>query len=125
MIGWNISVYRQADGGRNPAVFESSQERPIAVWQAGLYGLRWIDQLVQEGKAINLGGNGYPYKYTAKAVHIVEVIREGPPEANAVWTVGAGDLLMPGYLGKTAIDQEALDGCLPEEWLLIEVWDES
>jgi hypothetical protein len=32
---------------------------------------------------------------------------------------------MPWWEGKTTIDEAALDSCDPEEWLLVEAWDES
>jgi hypothetical protein len=51
----------------------------IAVWQADMTGLRWIDELVNSGAAIAARENGYP----------------------------------------------SAAACAPEEWLLIEAWDES
>jgi hypothetical protein len=60
MMGWNISVYRQSDGGRSPATAESKISVRLAVWQAKPWGLEWLEELASAGKAINLGGNGYP-----------------------------------------------------------------
>jgi hypothetical protein len=31
----------------------------------------------------------------------------------------------PGYLGRTTVDEGALNKCADDEWLYIEAWDES
>jgi hypothetical protein len=125
MYGWHISVFRQQSDGGSPASFDTAEGPTLAVWQAKLPGLDWIDALVDQGKALNLGGNGYPSKYTAMAKHLVGVIRQSPPEANEVWSYDIGDILLPGWLGKTTLYDEVMEACRPEEWLIIEVWDES
>jgi hypothetical protein len=57
MIGWDVSVYRQADGGTSPAKVDSKQGVLGATWRTrGFKGLEWIDALVQAGHAIHLGG---------------------------------------------------------------------
>ena len=58
MLGWNIGVYRLKDGGASPATAKSPDGTRLAVWQTGVCGLDWINKLVKEGKAIDLGGNG-------------------------------------------------------------------
>jgi hypothetical protein len=124
-LGWHISVYRQQNDGTAPASFDTKDGARLAVWQTGLGGLDWIDQLVKEQKAIDLGGNGYPLRYTALASHLVSQLRDGPPHAKAYWTYDPGDIILPGWLGKTTKDPELIDACRPDEWLLIEAWDES
>jgi hypothetical protein len=113
MLGWHISVYRQDDGTR------------LAVWQTGLDGLRWLDELVTAGQAIDLGGDGYPRRYTAAAEVLVPRIIDHPPEARTTWVSGAGDILTSKWEGKTVIDAVAAAQCPPGESLLVEAWDES
>ena len=125
MLGWHISVFRQQNDGTAPAAFGAGHGARLAVWQTGLWGLRWIDELVNEQKAIDLGGNGYPVEYTAMATHLLAPLREGPPQAKARWTSGAGDTLTSEWLGTTAKDLEAMDACRADEWLIIQAWDES
>ena len=121
-----IRVYRQQNDGSAPATFRAEQGVRLAVWQTDCGGLNWLDELVTQQKAIDLGGNcGYPNEYTAMATHIVPRIRDNPPEAKAVWDSDAGDLLTPQYLGKTTKDLDAMDACRPDEWLIIQAWDES
>ncbi len=125
MLGWHISVYRQADKRAAPATMKSREGARLAVWQTGWDGLQWIGELVKEGKAIDLGGNGYPCSYTAIAEHLVPHIIDGPPGAKDTWACGATDIITEKWEGKTMIDQAAVADCNPDEWLMIEAWDES
>ncbi len=111
MLGWHIIVFRQDNSGVSPATFTSKEGSRLAVWQTGLHGLNWIDELVKEAKAVDLGGNGYPLRYTAKSEHLVSHILPEPPLARATW--------------RTVIDPLVVSQCRPDEWLLIEAWDES
>ena len=125
MLGWNIGVYRQQNDGTAPASFGAAQGPRLAVWQTGVGGLNWIDELVKQQKAVSLGGNGYPNEYTAMACYLIPQLRGTPPAANEIWIVPGEDIIGPGWLGKTTIDPKAIDSCRPDEWLLIQAWDES
>jgi hypothetical protein len=125
MLGWHISVYRQQNDNSSPALFGAAHGTRLAVWQTGLGGLDWIYELVEQQKAINLGGNGYPLEFTAMMAYLKERLLDGPPGAKAVWTHDSTDILLPTWLGKTTMDLEALDACRPDEWMLIQAWDES
>jgi hypothetical protein len=125
MPGWHITVYRQDSGGDSPASSEVATGATLAVWQTGLGGLNWLDDLVEKDLAISLGGNGYPTKYTAKLEHVRKVVLDGPPLARETWVFEVGDILTDAWLGKTTVYQEALCQCPAEEWVLIEAWDES
>ena len=125
MLGYHISVYRQRDDGSSPAAAESQHGTRIAVWQTSSYGLEWLDALAKQGHAINLGGDGYPCRYTSQAKHLNSQLAAGPPDANSTWSSGAHDIIGPGWVGQTAVDGAALADCRPDEWLLVEAWDES
>jgi hypothetical protein len=96
----------------------------LAVWQAG-GGRAWLDKLVETGAGMQLRGGGYPDWYLLRARDVVPPVLSGPPEANEVWRRAPYDIVTPAYKGKTWIDREALTVCEPEEWLVVEVWDES
>jgi len=81
MVGWHISVFRQAEGGSLPATPTTKQADRIAVWRSSVGGLNWLDELAAQGNAIKLGGDGYPYWYTAQAAHLISRITDQPPEA--------------------------------------------
>jgi hypothetical protein len=125
MLGFHISVYRQADGGGSPATFETPEGRRVAVWQTGLFGLDWLDALVKEGKAINLGVQQLAGRYTAQAEHLLPGLLAGPPGAKEIWSSGPYDILTEKWDGKTVIDQAEAAACRPDEWLLVQAWDES
>ncbi len=84
MLGWHITVYRQEGGCDSPASFEAPTGATLAVWQADIGGLKWIDALVDKGLAVCLGGNGYPMEYTARWEHVNNTILNGPPDANQI-----------------------------------------
>jgi hypothetical protein len=122
MLGWNISVYRQTDGGLSPASPASARGERLAVWQTGHDGLDWIGALVEEGKAIALGGYGYPSWYTATATCLIPGLGR---RANEVWVTDPGDVVTEAWAGATVIDDAAVEACRPGEWLLVVAWDES
>jgi hypothetical protein len=64
MLGCCIGVYRQKDISVSPGKSDPPEGARLAVWQTGLGGLDWLNELVKAGKAIDLGGNGYPNRYT-------------------------------------------------------------
>ncbi len=125
MLGWWIGVFRQAHGGSAPADADTEPGSRLAVWQTGWGGLDWLAELVKDGHAIDLGGNGYPSRFTAQCEQLRAQIEGGPPNANSVWAAGVDDIIGPAWLGKTTIDKHAFDNCSADEWLLVEAWDES
>jgi hypothetical protein len=126
MLGWHISVYKQRDGGASPATALTPKGPRLAVWQTGLDGLDWLDELVKAGNAINLGENGgYPCRYTATADRLIPRIIDAPPGARAHRALGLGDIVDERWAGRTVVDREGLADCPPQEWLVVEAWDES
>ena len=123
MLGWHISVYQKV-GDVDPAT-EEAQGKRIAVWQAGPFGLRWLDALVKQGHGEYFGGGGWPSRYMFQAKDIIPQILAGPPEANEVWIRGPEDIVTDKWEGKTVIDVAAANECKIGEWLLVQVWDES
>jgi hypothetical protein len=144
MLGWHVGVYTLVAGDAPGAAAPQDQSSTrglsltqmdglrdrfaqgdrIAVWQAGIAGLRWVDELVETGAAIAARSNGYPSVFYAKALDVVPRLN-APPEARPVWVSGPDDVLGAEWAGRTVVDRAAAAACAPEEWLLIEVWDES
>lgn len=125
MQGWHISVYRLSPPAMAPAKDDAKRGARIAVWQADAGGRSWLDRLVGKGTAVLLGGDGYPTCYTAPASAVLPPVLAGPPDAKKVWSMGESDVAGAGWSGETAIDRSAAKRCRKDEWLLIEVWDES
>ncbi len=125
MIGWHISIYRQTDDGTSPAELETAEAARLAVWQTSWSGLEWIDELVKQGKAIDLGGNGYPMRHTAQAKYLTRRVLGGPPDANETWVRGPQDIVTEKWAGRTVVDIVVVEACRPDDWLIVEAWDES
>lgn len=118
MLGWYFTIEKKRSNDATDVI-------ELAVWQTGIDGLDWVDQLVKEEKAISLGGDGYPYTFKAQTKVLKPVVFSGPPHANVVWGFDHGDILAPGWVGRTRIDRNAWEACDPDEWLTIVVYDES
>ena len=125
MLGWHISVYRQRNDGAAPAAFGASHGTRLAVWQADVGGLRWLNALVSQGKAVDLGGGGYPLEYTATAAYVLPNLRGEPPVSRRNWSCGPEDVVTEEWTGRTSKDSEVMSACRPDEWLIIQAWDES
>jgi hypothetical protein len=125
MLGWNIRVYRQVQDRLGPSAVADPQGERVAIWQAGLWGQKWIDALVESGAAIKLKGGAYPNVFTAPSRLVIAQIRAGIPDVNDSWIAGPHDILGSGWDGKTVIHEDVIARCDPEEWLIVESWDES
>jgi hypothetical protein len=142
VLGWLISVYRVADEeavrrtlgaepGAKLVLGDNVLGGRLAVWQAAPYRLNWITEAAgREGGVIRKFEFGYPHRYLARAADILPTIRDrvpykAPMYEHPSWVVPEGSVLLPGYVGKATIDDGAIDKCSADEWLYIEVWDES
>jgi hypothetical protein len=142
VLGWLISVHRVADedavrralaaeAGVKVVLGDNALGDRLAVWQAGIDGRQWIRQAAsREGGVVRELESGYPHRYLARAADILPTIRDRVPYKAPMfeypsWVVPGGSVLLPGYVGKTTIDQGAIDNCPVQGWLYIEVWDES
>lgn len=131
MLGWMIAVFRKNDARALPAEPKSPHGPRLAIWQTGLNGYGWLEELARSGQARFLGFNGgYPIEYTAQAQHLLPRILDpkGPPLANPVWKMSLEDFLAgatPSPIGRTTIDHDVANTCAPDEWLIVEAWDES
>ncbi len=86
MLGWAVFVFREKDLQNEKSSREKA--RSIARWESGLFGLQWIDSLVKEGNAADLGGNGYPNRYTTTADVLFPILRSGLPRNDSPPVVG-------------------------------------
>lgn len=132
MLGWNIGVHRFADpelrGHRGDlgsiraliAARSAMTEVPrttegdarVAVWQAGLGGVYWLDALVDAGKAAHTTRGGYPESYLVRGEDFRTRLRAGLSSEHARW------------VGRTVVDVGQVEDCDAAEWLLVEAWGE-
>lgn len=106
MLGWEIFISRQLPG---EALENPSKQSSVGCWHGGLGALKWIDALVKEGRATDLGGDGYPVRYLAAAKDVIPVLRAHQR---------LGD-------SRAAIHEATTLQCDPDEKLIIEAWDQS
>jgi hypothetical protein len=116
MLGWQIYITQESSP-------ENSQS--LMSWCAGIGGLDWLDQLVKDGLAQDLGGNGYPNKYSAKAAVLLPKIVPILPNNEGKFVLGDNYVLSGNEHWGIKINQSKIDACSPDEILLIEAWDES
>jgi hypothetical protein len=127
MLGWEIIICRQPDGDTSPATMQSARGNTIAAWTTSLGGLNWLDPLVKAGRVIELGGNGYPLRFTGTAEDLIPRLFQQPPEV-LVGTMHLCEAL--SALGDRCHEMTATElieapECRVGEWLLIEAWDQS
>ena len=127
MLGWGISIWRPIDPSGTPA---HKRQGFIGGWEvAGLghEGLEWIEELVSAGRALCLGGNGYPLTYKVRAPILAEALRSGVPRPGVGGTVIVGEdyATRGGTVTDFEIDWAVLDACRADEEVLVEAWDLS
>lgn len=79
MLGWDIFV---------TGVDTKGKKVTIASWNASLFGCLWLDDLVKQGVAKCLGGNGYPNRYTLPLSVLLEKIIPAPPDGDTPLVIG-------------------------------------
>lgn len=116
MLGWEVFVYR--DSSPTP-------QNLIARWQTSVFGLKWLEQLVKENSAQDLGGNGYPDNYSVAAGVLLPIIKAGLPANNSPLVVGDDYVLPEGWSGEIVWNQSLVLACKSDDLLTIEAWDQS
>jgi len=125
MLGWDITVYRQLIDATGPATLFSERGSMVASWSAEWDGLRWIDALAASGAAEHLGGNGYPFTYTARAAKLLAQIVAGPPQVKTRLTFVAGGVESATHHPVCELHHDVIATCIQDEWVLIIAWDQS
>ena len=122
MLGFDIEIYKFTDG---MDITSLKIDKPVlARWTSGGFrGLDWIENLVSEAKAEDLGGNGYPLYYKAKAQFILEALALDVPK-NKDQTIIGDDYVMPSDW-RSDIDTSKIAKCDPDQQLIVEAWDLS
>jgi len=115
MLGWAVFVHRVANPDSNDLIVH---------WQTGVFGLEWLDQLVKDGKAQDLGGNGYPDRYTVTAGILFPLIATGLPAHSSPLVIGDDYVLPQGWNGSIVWKQDPAR-CKPDDVLFLEAWDQS
>ncbi len=117
MLGWQVIVKKESDADQ--------AGQSLMSWTTGIGGLSWLDELAKQGLAQDLGGKGYPNKYSGKAFIILPKIVPSLPSYEGKVVIGDDYVLEAGENWAIKINQPKIDACKPEELLIIEAWDGS
>ena len=124
MLGWEIYI-RRLDSGQTLEATEFTQDSVVAQWRAGIGGYDWIKTLVKENKAKALGGNGYPFLFSAKFDVLQPIILIGAPRHSGPLVIGDDYVLPSNYLEMPIINEANLLKCQSDDDIFIQVWDMS
>lgn len=125
MIGWWIVVSTQRPEERDSADQDSRRAAILAQWEAGAEGIRWVELLVEQGKAEKLSGGGYPNRYTALASDVLPALGVEPPRPGGTLIIGDDYVMPSNWRGKIELHAERIEACAPDRRLTIDAWDQS
>ena len=122
MIGYSISVYEFVEGVDITSI--SNDNEALATWTSGGFGgLDWIDNLVSEGKAEDLGGNGYPDYYKVQVQFVLDALAADTPKNEGQTIMDDENVMASDWRSK--IDTSEIVKLKPNQQLIIEAWDLS
>jgi hypothetical protein len=122
MIGYSISVYEFIEGVNITSI--SNDNEALATWTSGGFdGLDWIDNLVSQAKAEDLGGDGYPFYYKVKAQFVLQALARDTPKTKGQTIMDDESVLSSDWVSK--IDTSEIVKLKPNQQLIIEAWDLS
>lgn len=120
MIGYTIFVYKFIEG----MDITKTKEKAFLTWSSGGFdGLDWIDNLVSQAKAEDLGGDGYPFYYKVQAQFVLQALATDTPKNKGQTIMDDESVLSSDWQSK--IDTSEIAKLKPNQQLLIEAWDLS
>ena len=129
MLGYWIVVSTQPPEERVAII--DRKKSVLAEWETGVGGIRWLEKLVEEGKATKLRGDGYPNRYTSTADIVLPLITGDAikPADDGIWVFGMDEgeeyAQPPGWMGKVNLRPERIRTCPTDAALTIDAWDQS
>lgn len=119
MLGWEVVISRQSNNlGQDDSL--------IASWTTGVWGLSWLDGLVENGIATPVLPKEFGFRrYTAPVGSIFEALSLWKPD-RTTWEVIGDDYAIPsGWMGEVKFFPERLKSCPAGEMVLISAVDLS
>ena len=120
MLGYDVHCYRQDVPGRTqPATWDTAQGASdsghhdcVAWWSAECGVTQALMDALPPDSIVNIGGNGYPSYMTARFAPLLALLRNEPPNYKRLD-------------GKGQIYDDIANACSDDEWLILELWDQS
>ncbi|CAN5525083.1 hypothetical protein BH09VER1_BH09VER1_50730 [soil metagenome] len=118
MLGWGISVYRES-------IYRSESDF-LASWMTGLGGTDWLDQLVEDRRAMMIcRAGGYPNRYAVELADFLAQLPQLPTPHQGPIVIGDDYVMPSGWRGTLEVNQAALQACKTYEVVIIDAWDQS
>ena len=115
MLGWDIFV---------TAINSDGKKETLCGWSAGLLGCQWLDDLVKQGIAKSLGGNGYPNRYELPLSVLLNRITPTPPADNSPTVIG-DDYISDGSISNFKFYDDVALAIDSTTMVEVEAWDQS
>jgi len=129
MLGFEVYIFPKSHYIADPKVWEREErwKHLLAAWSTGLGGLKWIDDLVKKGEAIdlNIGGEVLLCLYGTKLSTIKHVLKGNIPKPDDPPVIGEDYTLPSGFIGDVEIHESRIAECSEDEEIIIEAWDQS
>ena len=127
MLGWQIYINRSPNRPLGSASEDSLlDESLLASWLTGINGCKWIETLVEEGKANFLGSyGGYPRSYSAKAEYVIPLALSLKAKTDGATVIGEDYVYIGGFNSDVELFLDRIKACPMNEVLSIEAWDQS
>ena len=115
MLGWDIFV---------TSINTTGKKITIASWSTGIGGCQWLEDLVKQGQAKCLGGNGYPNRYTLPFSVLLDKIIPSPPSGNAPLVIG-DDYVSDSSHSNFELHDDVILEIDSNTVVEVEAWDQS
>ncbi len=115
MLGWDIYA---------TCLDANKKKINIASWSTGLGGCRWLDDLMKQGLAKDLGGNGYPNTYELTLDTLLDRIIPSPPSDNGPVVIGDDDV-SDGSNKSFKVNLDLIMDLDSKTVVTVEAWDQS
>ena len=131
MLGFKYCIYRQRENKEQPASIDSQHLFRVLSFETDLDGFSWVNLTTKNQSLLFLGGHGYPYRYTGQLRDLFSDIENVLSNCKTIRVATGKSSNIPEWMVSeqdvvTSLSyKEALSQCDPNEWLLIEVWDQG
>lgn len=127
MLGWMFIVETLYVSVTRPSThnLEHQKSKELARWESSMYGLRWLLDLTQQGKAEQISFDGYPNCYMLRAAVLKEALKDGIPKHDGPTVFGDDYVMLGDHISKIEIHKDRIAKVKDTEWLTICAWDLS